>query len=256
MPDTLTVLLADDEPMLRFHLQRQLQDLWPEIDSILTAANGEEAWALIQQAVPAVVFLDIRMPGLSGIEVAERMQAQGLTRDCGLVFLTAYDEYAVQAFEREALDYLLKPVSEARLRQTLVRLQARLQEPEPVLADLGELKQWVRAEHRQWLRWINAQQGDDIHVIDVSAVLLFRAEDKYTTVVTAEGEYLIRKSLKQLEQELDPEEFWRVHRSVIVRVPAIERVRRDMTGGLRVHLKGLKQPQPVSRRFAERFRQM
>ncbi|MCH8551129.1 MAG: LytTR family DNA-binding domain-containing protein [Natronospirillum sp.] len=252
----LRVLIADDEPMLRFHLQQMLEDLWPEIDKVLTAANGEEALEMARSIRPQAIFLDIRMPGLSGIEVAERLQQEGLTRASHVVFLTAYDDYAVQAFEREAVDYVLKPVDDQRLLQSITRLQERLRAPEPVLADLSDLKRWVGRERGDWLKWINAQQGEDIHVIAVESVLLFRAEYKYTTVVTPDGEYLIRKSLKQLEEELDPDAFWRVHRSAIVRVPAIERVRRDLSGGLKIHIRGLKKPQPVSRRFADRFRQM
>lgn len=252
----LTVLIADDEPLLRFHLQKMLESLWPEVDAFIAAANGDEAWTEIQARRPQAVFLDIKMPGMTGVEVAARMQQDGLTADCALVFLTAYDEYAVEAFRREALDYVLKPVDEARLTQTVERLKDRLHESEPVVADLTELNQWVRAAQADFLKWINAQRGEDIHVIDVASVLLFRAEDKYTTVVTDSGEYLIRRSLKQLEEELDPREFWRVHRSVIVRVGAINRVSRDLAGGLKVHLQGLKKPLPVSRRFADRFKQM
>lgn len=252
----LTVLIADDEPLLRFHLHKMLQSLWPEVDTFIMAANGDEAWTEIEARRPQVVFLDIKMPGLSGVEVAARMQAEGLTRDCALVFLTAYDEYAVEAFQREALDYVLKPVDEMRLTQTVERLRDRLDKPDPMVADLTELSQWMRSARSDWLKWINAQRGEDIHVIDVDSVLLFRAEDKYTTVVSDSGDYLIRKSLKQLEAELDPNRFWRVHRSVIVRVDAISRVGRDLAGGQKVHLRGLQKPLPVSRRFAERFKQM
>lgn len=262
MTDSLTVLIADDEPLLRFHLQRLLEDIWPEVDHFITAANGTEAWQHIEQYRPSAVFLDIKMPGMSGIEVAARMQAEGITSQCGLVFLTAYDEYAVTAFEREALDYVLKPVDEPRLEKTVARLQSRLaglesesDEATPA-PDLTALQQWLGNQQPAWLKWVNAQHGEDIHVLDVSQILLFRAEDKYTTVVTAKGEYLIRRTLKQLESELDPDRFWRVHRSVLVQVGAIERVKREQSGTMKVYLKGMKKAQPVSRRYTDRFRQM
>ena len=262
MTDPVPVLIADDEPLLRFHLQKLLEDIWPEIDRFFTAANGTEAWQQIEQHRPSAVFLDIKMPGMSGIEVAARMQAAGITGECGLVFLTAYDEYAVNAFEREALDYVLKPVDEQRLEKTVARLQSRLSALESDAGadagapDLSALQQWLGQQTTPWLKWVNAQHGDDIHVLDVAQVLLFRAEDKYTTVVTADGEYLIRRTLKQLESELDPHRFWRVHRSVLVQVGAIERVKREQSGTMKVYLKNLKKAQPVSRRFADRFRQM
>lgn len=257
MPE-LTALIADDEPVLRYHLNRILSDLWSDLNIVAMAATGEEAWQLIDTVRPQVVFLDIRMPGLTGLEVAERMQQAGLTRDCAVVFLTAYDEYAVEAFEREAIDYLLKPIDETRLERTRDRILKRLERPETAQVDLADLRRLLSGSGTgsEPLRWLNVQRGDDIYVIDIETVLYFLAEDKYTTVVTPEGEYLIRKSLKQLEAELSDQQFWRIHRSTLVQVARIDRVERTFSGQLKVHIKGGRNPLSVSRRFADRFKQM
>lgn len=253
----LTCLLADDEPVLRYNLHQRLESLWPELDQIHLASDGAEAWTKIQAIRPSVVFLDINMPAMTGLEVALNMQQAGLTRDCALVFLTAYDEFAVQAFEREAIDYLLKPVDDRRLQQTIERIKQR--QLEPGLADLGQLRELLQQSSREvaprWLNWFNVQQGEEILMISVDEVLAFRAEDKYTTLVTEGGEYLIRTPLKQLENQLDPERFWRIHRSSIVQVRMIEKISRTLTGQLNVKLKGSRKSLAVSRRFAERFRQ-
>lgn len=257
MTHDLTAIIADDEPILRYHLKQMLGDLWSELDITAMAATGDEAWQLIETVRPKVVFLDIKMPGLTGLDVAERMQQAGLTRDCAVVFLTAYDEYAVQAFEREAIDYLLKPVDEKRLEQTRDRILQRLERPAPSQVDLADLKRLLgRGTSGEPLRWLNVQRGEDIHVIDVASVLYFLAEDKYTTVVTDEGEYLLRKSLKQLETELDGQAFWRIHRSTLVQVGRIDRVERSFSGQLKVHMRGVSKPLGVSRRFADRFKTM
>lgn len=255
-PTDLKAIIADDEPVLRYHLQRMLGDVWSDLDIAATAATGEEAWTLIEAVRPNVVFLDIKMPGLTGLEVAARMQQAGLTRECALVFLTAYDEYAIEAFEREAIDYLLKPVDEQRLERTRDRVLNRLAKPEPGYVEMNDLKRLLNRNGPETLRWLNVLKGEDIYVIDVRDVLYFLAEDKYTTVVTGDGEYLIRKSLKQLELELDDQLFWRIHRSTLVQVPRIDHVERTFSGQLKVHVRGGAKLLSVSRRFAERFKQM
>lgn len=255
----MTALIADDEPILRFHLNRLLGELAPALDIVAMAADGDEALAMVRTAKPDIVFLDIKMPGKSGLEVAAEMQKEGLTAGCAIVFLTAFDQFAVEAFEREAVDYLLKPVDENRLQKTLARIESQRVIASSSTLDLHKLEQLLQANSHppiQYLRWINAQRGDDIHVVPIEQVLQFKAEDKYTTVVTAEGEYLIRRSLKQLEEELSPDQFWRVHRNTIVQVAAIERVSRSLTGQYSAHLKQCAHPVAVSRRFAERFKQM
>ncbi|MHA7881502.1 MAG: LytR/AlgR family response regulator transcription factor [Saccharospirillum sp.] len=257
MTDELTAVIADDEPVLRFHLKQKLGDLWSELDVAAMAANGDEAWALIEHVRPNVVFLDIKMPGLTGLEVAARMQAAGLTEACAIVFLTAYDEFAIEAFEREALDYLLKPLDDDRLIRTRDRVLQRLARPEPTQVELSDLKRLLEhAASTPVMRWLTVQRQDDIFVIDVGAVLYFEAQDKYTTVVTDEGEYLIRKSLKHLEADLDSHAFWRIHRSTLVQVAHIQRVERTLSGQLKVHIKGTRKPLSVSRRFSDRFKAM
>ncbi|MBE0506532.1 MAG: response regulator transcription factor [Marinospirillum sp.] len=264
----LTCLLADDEPVLRYHLQKQLEDLWPELDEIISAANGDEAWTLIQELRPQVVFLDIRMPGLNGLEVAAKMQQAGLTANCRVVFLTAYDQYALEAFEREAMDYLLKPVDEKRLLKCINRLQQQLQQTRPQLVDLQQLQQLLHpmdnnlsgttlttTATRSPLKWLNALKGEDIHVIDIDRVLVFQAEDKYTRIITTDGDYLIRTSLKQLEQQLNPDQFRRIHRSSLIQLSAIEKITRSLTGQWLVTLRGIQKPLQISRRFADQFKQ-
>ncbi|MFY0664925.1 MAG: response regulator transcription factor [Natronospirillum sp.] len=256
---SLTALIADDEPVLRFHLNRLLGELAPTLDIVAMAADGDEALALIREIKPDVVFLDIKMPGKSGLEVAAVMQKEGLSSQCAVVFLTAYDQYAVEAFEREAIDYLLKPVDEERLQKTLLRIEAQRAAPATAMVDLDKLQHMLQGNIQRstpYLQWITAQRGEDIHVIAVEQVLQFKAEDKYTTVVTADGEYLIRRSLKQLEDELSPDHFWRVHRNTIVQVAAIDRVSRSLAGQYRLLLRHCTEPVAISRRLADRFKQM
>lgn len=247
-------LIADDEPILRLHLVNLLAELWPQLEVVALANHGIQALDMALAHQPDIVFLDIKMPGLTGLEVAAELQ-KSQVKPFQLVFLTAYDQYAVDAFDCQAIDYLLKPVEPKRLERTLDRLQASLSAtPARPLPDLSTLQSLLQSP--PYLRWINALKGDDIHVIACEQVLLFKAEDKYTTLVTPDGEYLIRRSLKQLEQELDPELFWRVHRNSLVQVAKIRRVRRDFTGQLKLHLEGYSKELPISRRLAERFKQM
>jgi DNA-binding LytR/AlgR family response regulator len=241
------LVIADDEPLLRFHLQKMLDDVWPECDIMAQAANGEEAWALIQELEPDVAFLDIHMPGLSGLDVALKVAQHKLkTR---VVFLTAYDQYALDAFDRGAVDYLLKPLDENRLEKTITRLsqlnKAQSTDSNPDLSALIEVARRVQPEN--YLVWLNAQKGEVIKLIHVDEVLYFRAEDKYTTLVTETDEFLLRLSIKQLEEQLNPDLFWRVHRSTLVNVRCIDRVEKTLSGHLQLYLKGVKNPLGVSR---------
>jgi DNA-binding LytR/AlgR family response regulator len=250
-------LLADDEANVRFYLKRQLEDLWPELSIVAEAANGEEALRLIETEQPAVVFLDIRMPGLTGLQVAERIGNAGL--DCQIVFVTAHDEYAVKAFEQAAADYVLKPVSAERLAKTVARVRERLQSATPTdtAALLKQLSAVLTpAATVRYLRWIKASLRDEVRIVPVQEVLYFQSDEKYTSVVTAREELVIRKPVKELEQELDPEKFWRIHRSVIVNVAYIERTHQDFRGHLLLRLRGRDVDLPVSRSFAHRFKQM
>jgi len=252
----LRALIADDEAALRDDLRRRLGALWPELRVCAEAENGLRALELVDQLRPDVAFLDIRMPGLSGIEVARRIAGT-----CRVVFVTAYDQYAVQAFESEAADYLLKPIEDDRLAVTVSRLQrafAREGEPQPDLAALVErvalaLGSAGRAEP---LRWIRASQGERVRIVPVEDVCYFQARDKYTAVVCDEGELLIRTPIKELEESLDPDRFWRVHRNAIVNAHRIEAVSRYLGGRLSLRLRGRPETLVVSRQYAQLFRQM
>lgn len=252
----LRAIIADDEPNLLRYLQDMLARLWPELEVITTAGNGAEALALIRDAEPDIAFLDIRMPVLSGIQVAKRVQGE-----CQIVFITAYDEYAVEAFDSAAIDYLLKPVEEQRLSATIKRLKdhtiKQTVNNDEWLHTVERLAQQL-GNHRtgHYLSWIRAGEWDDIRMIPVDEVIYFKADDKYTTVVTKEKEFLIRKSIKELELELDPDQFWQVHRGCIVQVGLIISVKKAMNGGYKLRLKDCPATLTVSRRYAHLFKQM
>jgi len=247
-----TALLADDEPHLVTHLAQRLARLWPELGIVATTGNGLEALERIQALRPDMAFLDIRMPGLSGLEVAAR-----LTVPCRLVFVTAYDQFAVQAFEREAVDYLLKPVTDERLGRTLARLRGSEAAPLPetLLASLRDLLRAAPGAPGP-LRWIKAQAGKAIRLLGVDEICYFQASEKYTTVVTRDAELLIRTSIKELAEQLDPAQFWQIHRSTLVNVRQIAAARHDAMGRLALQLKHRPETLPVSRTFAHLFRQM
>ncbi|NBC22524.1 MAG: response regulator [Gammaproteobacteria bacterium] len=243
-----TALLVDDEPNLRRHLAEQLSRVWPALEIAGTAGNGREALALAAELDPDVVFLDIRMPGQSGLEVAAALPA-----DMRVVFVTAYDDYAVQAFETAAVDYLLKPVSEARLAATVERLQADAPASDTVARLLEQLREHGAPSHLQWIR---AGRGDGVTLVPVSSVVYFQAEHKYTSVRTASAEHVIRTPITELERQLDPDRFWRIHRGTIVAAEQIVEARRDLRGRLHLTLRSRPETLRVSQRYAHRFRQM
>jgi DNA-binding LytR/AlgR family response regulator len=256
----LTALIADDEPLLRERLAAHLARLWPELNVVAQARNGREAVELFEDHAPAVVFLDVHMPGLSGIDAARSMVAR-----TQIVFVTAYEQYAVKAFERGAIDYLVKPFDEARLAETIQRLKQRLQPPaagpaaegvvDAVLERLaGELR--GRGEARRWLQWIKASVGTTVRLIPVEQVVFLRSDEKYTLVVWDGGEALIRKTIRELADELDPERFAQIHRSVIVNLARIAQVSRGVNETADVHLTGRNDVLPVSRSYLHLFRQM
>lgn len=246
-----SALIAEDEPHLAAHLRSRLNVLWPELDIRTCVNSGDEALERIEQERPDIAFLDIRMPGLSGLEVAER-----LTVPCRLVFVTAYDQYAIEAFEQAAIDYLLKPVSDERLAKTIARLQEAAQpNDEGALAELRRLLA-AAAPAPERLRWVRAQCGNSVRLVGVDEVCYFQAADKYTLVVTADAELLIRTPIKELAEQLDPEQFWQVHRSTLVNSRQIVTARHDDLGRLSLKLRDRPEALPVSRSYAHLFRQM
>ncbi|MBA5604348.1 response regulator transcription factor [Duganella sp. FT3S] len=281
-------IIADDEAHLRDHLQTQLASAWPELRIVAKAANGLDALRLIDEQAPDVVFLDIRMPGMTGLDVAARL-ASG-ERPPRIVFVTAYDQYAVAAFEHAAVDYLLKPVSQERLGRTVAKLKAALQAQPglggagapavaPVSGDasaaaLQALLQQL-AGHlgvpggvpaapapvpatatAASLQWIRAAHGDETRLIPIEDVIYFQSNDKYTSVFLAEGESLIRTPLSKLREQLDEQQFWQIHRSVIVAARHVAGTRQDFRGRLMVQLKGRPEQLVVSRNYVDLFRQM
>jgi len=250
-----TALIADDEEGMRQQLRSRLQEAWPQLEIVAEAANGIEAVALAGQHQPDIVFLDIRMPGLSGIEAA-RM----LFNRCHLVFVTAYDQYAIEAFEQGALDYLLKPAGGERLKTTCARLQSLIgTQPSNIERQLSQLlsrQSSKPAAQPEYLRWIQAVVGANLRMISTREVLFFQADEKYTRVQTEQSEVLIRKTLKELADELDPNEFWRIHRSTLVRVDAIQEVTRDLRGRQMVRVRNRPELLEVSRGHTHLFQQM
>jgi DNA-binding LytR/AlgR family response regulator len=246
-----TAVIAEDEPVLRAQLEELLGEVWPELEVLGCAEDGLQAALALERHNPTVLFLDIQMPGLTGLEVAR--QASGR---CHVVFVTAYDQYAVAAFEEGAVDYVMKPLSAARLATACGRVKKRLSSaPADLDRLLGMLAQRA-AQAQRYLRWINASQGADVRLITVDEICYFQSDTKYTRAVTPDSESLIRKSLKELLDELDPSSFWQIHRSTVVNVNAIAGVSRDFAGHLFVKLKARKETLAVSQPFAHLFRQM
>ncbi|HTS20384.1 MAG TPA: LytTR family DNA-binding domain-containing protein [Casimicrobiaceae bacterium] len=249
-----TAVVVDDERLMRDQIVGRLKEAWPELVVVGEAANGREALAMVQSLEPDIVFLDINMPEMDGIRTG-----QALAGRAHLVFVTAYDEYAVRAFEQGAVDYLLKPVDPDRVEVTCRRLRERLeQKPRGVDELLAQLSQRLGgdAPKREYLRWVQASVGSNIRMIPTGEILFFRAEDKYTRVQTETLEALIRKPIKELIEELDPSEFWQIHRATLVRVDAIAQVSRNFSGKQVVHLKGSDEKLEVSRTFNHLFKQM
>jgi DNA-binding LytR/AlgR family response regulator len=245
-----TALIAEDEPLLRAQLRARLAAAWPELAIVAEAANGAEALALAATHNPDIAFLDIRMPVRTGLDVARELGSR-----CHIVFVTAFDEYAIAAFEEGAVDYLLKPTSPERIAKVVARLKARLAlAPLDLTALLARLADGVDA--RGSLKWIRASLGASMQMIAIDDVLYFQAEDKYTKVVTRAGDALIRKSIRELYEELDPEHFWQIHRGTIVSLRAIARVDRDWRGEPVIVLRDRAEKLGVSRTFAHRFKAM
>jgi len=254
-------LIADDEPLLRQRLVSHLARLWPELEITAEARNGREAVELFETHAPDVVFLDVHMPGMNGIDAARAMAGQ-----TQIVFVTAFEQYAVAAFERGAVDYLVKPFDEARLAETVARLRARLAplappSPAAPLATDSMLAQLAaelrgRGPAQRHLQWIRASVGTTVRLIPVEQVVYLRSDEKYTLVVWDGGEALIRKTIRELGDELDPERYAQIHRSVIVNLARVSHVTRGLNETADVHLNGRTETLPVSRSWLHLFRQM
>lgn len=279
-----TALIADDERLMREQLRARLREVWPELEVVGEARNGQEAVALTEQLHPDIVFLDIRMPVLSGVDAARQMaqlatyeEAQGWP-GCEIVFITAYDQYAVQAFEQGVVDYVLKPAERARLLVTVQRIQQRMAErarlhsagaaggdtePAPLpthTPDMQQLLQRLAAQiepaRAPKLQWIQASVRQTIQMIPLQDVLFFISDEKYTRVQTATQEALIRKPIKELVEEIDMTLFWQIHRSTLVNIKAIAGVTRDERGRQLVSVRGHPEKLEVSRSYAGLFRGM
>ena len=245
-------VIADDEPLLRAQLRSRLARVWPELEVVHEMENGRDVEKVIEKHAPALFFLDIHMPGVNGLDAARVIGPRAR-----VVFVTAYDEYAVEAFERGAVDYVLKPFDEARLELTVERLKERLAAKPPQLEQLVEsLAERLAPRVEEHLRWIKASVGSNVRLIPVEEVLFFQSDEKYTRVVTCEGESLIRKPIRELLDELDPAKFWQVHRATIVNVDHIASVRRGLKDQAEIAFKDCPETVLVSRAFTHLFRQM
>lgn len=257
-----TALIADDEPLLREQLAAYLARLWPELQIVAQARNGREAVELFDEHQPQVAFLDVHMPGMNGIEAA-----RCIGRRAELVFVTAFDQYAVEAFRQGAIDYLVKPLEEERLLDSVQRLQSRLRVADDAAApDVNALLERM-AEHmaeqrrhgggeRRYLQWIKASIGNAVRLIQIDEVLYLRSDAKYTVVAWQGGEALIRTTIRELADALDPERFVQVHRSAIVNLAHVERFSHGPGDSGEVHLKGRSERLAVSRSYVHLFRQM
>lgn len=257
---TVRAVIADDERLMRDQLRVRLAEVWPDLQIVAEARNGDEAVAAVAEHKPDLVFLDIRMPGKTGVEAAREIGDA-----CHVVFITAYSEYAVEAFEQGAVDYVLKPAERDRLELTVARLKKRMGSRP---ADISGLLERLAAKlevpgaaapvggARQYLQWIQASMGQQIRMIPVADVLFFTSDEKYTRVQAETYEALIRKPIKELIEELDPEQFWQIHRATIVNVKAINGITRDFRGRQLVQLKNHPEKLEVSRNYTHLFKQM
>ena len=249
---SVAAVIADDEPLLRAQLRSRLSRLWPELDIVREMENGKDVDAVIAEHQPQLFFLDIHMPGVSGLEAARAIAGRA-----HVVFVTAFDQYAVEAFEQGAVDYVLKPFNEERLAITVERMKQRLGTPPNELEALVEkLTSHLTPRTSDHLRWIKASVGSNVRLIPVEEVLFFQSDEKYTRVVTHEAESLIRKPIRELLDELDPAKFWQVHRATIVNVDHIATVKRGLKDQAELALRDHREVLTVSRAFTHLFKQM
>ena len=247
-----TAIIVDDEPLLRAMLRTRLARLWPELEVVHEMGDGRGMDDVIAEHAPDLFFLDIHMPGVNGLEAARAIGCRA-----HIVFVTAFDQHAVEAFERGAIDYVLKPFNDERLQLTVERLKERLAQPPASLESLVEqLAGRLGARPAERLRWVKASVGSAVRLIPVEEILFFQSDEKYTRVVTCDAEALIRKPIKELLDELDPEKFWQVHRATIVNVDHIASVRRGLKDQAEIALKDHRETLVVSRAFTHLFKQM
>ena len=255
-------LIVDDEPLLADYLRSMLAILWPDLEITGVAHSAREALKLLNASAPDVAFLDIHMPGMTGLQLAGELPTK--TR---VVFVTAYDQYAVEAFQKAAVDYLLKPVSEERLKVTIKRLQSQSIQSEAIQSqsiqsqtmqsrqDLAQLISELSVEQKQYTQWLKAAKGETTSIIAVSDVVFLKSSQKYTEVVTRDQTHLLRQSIRELEEELDPNEFWRIHRGVMVRVDQIASAEKEFGGKYHIRLKNSQKELVCSKSYAHLFRQ-
>lgn len=258
MPDIkekTRAIIADDERLSRTHIKEHLLSIWPGLDIVGEAENGIQAKQMIKEMEPDCAFLDIKMPGLSGMEVAK--ETAGI---CRVVFITAFDRYAVDAFENEAVDYILKPVTGDRLAKTVIRLKAHIDSKIPIKDTVDILERLILKMNtppaQNYLKWIRVQVKDNIILVPVKEIYFFQARDNYTLVTTIDEEYLIRKSITELEAKLDPETFIRIHRGTIVNAGFIDNINTLPGSRGQLRLKGRPEIHNISRSYSDRFRQM
>jgi len=248
----VSAVIADDEPLLRAQLRARLARAWPELEIVYEMENGRDIDKVLEARKPALFFLDIHMPGVNGLEAARLLAGRA-----HVVFVTAFDQYAVEAFERGAVDYVLKPFNEERLAITVARLKERLDFKPAMLEEIVEgLASRLAPRGSEHLRWIKASVGANVRLIPVEEVLFFQSDEKYTRVVTVEAEALIRKPIRELLDELDPARFWQIHRATIVNVDHIASVKRGLKDQAEIALRDHGETLVVSRAFTHLFKQM
>jgi len=250
---TVTAIIADDEENLRVGIANLLERLWPELEIAGHAQNGIEALSLIKREQPDIAFLDIKMPGMTGLKVAEKVSSF-----CKVVFITAFDQFAVRAFENEAMDYILKPVTKKRLGKTIERLQREFNTNNLSSGIDQKMKKIIQVLENsnmpEYLNLIKVKNGSSLRFVPVSQVIFFKAEDKYTVVQTPENEFLIKTPIKILENRLDPKQFWRVHRSTIVNIERIQIIKRSFTNQMIIGFDKIDHNIAVSRSYEHLFK--
>ncbi|HEU4616954.1 MAG TPA: LytTR family DNA-binding domain-containing protein [Gammaproteobacteria bacterium] len=246
-----TAIIAEDEPLLRAELREALELLWPELSVVAEAGNGADAIRELDRHRPSILFLDIQMPAVNGLDVAEHASGRA-----HVVFVTAFSEHAAAAFEQGALDYIVKPFSAARLAKTVARLKERLRGTPADLHGLAELLEAVRSPEKTYVRWLTVPHGRELRVVTTDEICYLRAANKYTSVFTASAEYLLTSTLKHMREKLDPQTFWQIHRSFIVNVRDIQTIHRSFHGSFEVQLRHRRELLPVSSAYSHLFKQL